>query len=297
MKKYKNQYDWQPPAQEVINRIQYLYDSGFGGGKKIAKEVGVSENTIWNLRNKGFLHFHRSKEQMISIAAKKRIHSEKTKNKISIARKKFLSENPDKIPYKLNHKSKGESYPEKYFREWLEKENISFQQEYRFKLYSFDFLVNERVDLEIDGSQHKDDANILKHDEKRDAISKDNGFIVYRVMWADFQKLSQEEKKNFLSKLKNFLMDVRNPIPQFVIKKKQPKIKTKQEQSKKKVIITEDPRKKQALEMLKCGMNYCEVGREFKVSDNAIRKWIKSLGENPKDYSGNYYKQLNGGIS
>lgn len=132
MKKYKNQYDWQPPSQDVIDKIQYLYDSGFGGGKKIAKEVGVSEHTIWSLRDKGYLSFNRTKSEMLSLAGKKRTHSEETKNKISIIRKKFLTENPDMIPYKLNHKSKGESYPEKYFREWLEKENISFEQEYQF---------------------------------------------------------------------------------------------------------------------------------------------------------------------
>ena len=92
-----------------------------------------------------------------------------------------------------------------------------------------------------------------------------------------------EHKKNFLCELKNFLLDNSNPIPQFVIKKKQPKTPiTKQE----------DPRKKKALEMLKRGMNYCEVGREFKVSDNAIRKWIKSLGENPKDYGRDRNKKI-----
>lgn len=154
MKKYKNQYNWQAPTQDVIYKIQYLYDSGFGGGKKIAKEVGISEYTIWKLRDKGIITFNRTKTEMLSLAGKKRTHGKETRNKISKSRQKFLIENPDMIPYKLNHKSKGESYPEKYFREWLEKENISFKQEYQFKLYSFDFLINERIDLEIDGDQH-----------------------------------------------------------------------------------------------------------------------------------------------
>ena len=42
--------------------------------------------------------------------------------------------------------------------------------------------------------------------------------------------------------------------------------------------------KNYALELLKLGKTYCEVAREFKVSDNAIRKWVKSLGLNPSHY-------------
>lgn len=205
MKKYKNQYDWQPPSQEVIDKIQYLYDSGFGGGKKIAKEVGVSEHTIWKLRDKRLLTFNRTRTEMLSLSGKKRTHSEETRNKISKSRKKFLTENPDMIPYKINHKSKSESYPEKYFREWLEKENISFEQEYQFKLYSFDFLIDGRIDLEIDGNQHILDERIKDHDKKRDKITTDNGYLVKRILWSEYKKLSEIEQVEFLQSLKQFL--------------------------------------------------------------------------------------------
>ena len=205
MKKYKNQYDWQSPTQDVIDKIQYLYDSGFGGGKKIAKEVGVSEHTIWKLRDKGVLTFNRTRTEMLSLSGKKRTHSEETRNKISKSRKKFLTENPDMIPYKLNHKSKGESYPEKYFREWLEKENISFEQEYQFKLYSFDFLIDGRIDLEIDGDQHILDERIKDHDKKRDKITTDNGYLVKRILWSEYKRLSEIEQVEFLQNLKQFL--------------------------------------------------------------------------------------------
>lgn len=205
MKRYKNQYDWQSPSQEVIDKIQYLYDSGFGGGKKIAKEVGVSEHTIWKLRDKGILTFNRTRTEMLSLSGKKRTHSEETRNKISKSRKKFLTENPDMIPYKINHKSKGESYPEKYFREWLEKENISFEQEYQFKLYSFDFLIDGRIDLEIDGNQHILDEKIKDHDKKRDKITTDNGYLVKRILWSEYKKLSEIEQVEFLQSLKQFL--------------------------------------------------------------------------------------------
>lgn len=41
-------------------------------------------------------------------------------------------------------------------------------------------------------------------------------------------------------------------------------------------------KKQQAISLLKQGMSYVQVGKKFKVSDNAIRKWVKSLGLNPK---------------
>jgi len=40
--------------------------------------------------------------------------SDETKQKISKSRKEYLLNNPDKVPYLLNH-SRNESYPEKYF--------------------------------------------------------------------------------------------------------------------------------------------------------------------------------------
>jgi hypothetical protein len=52
-----------------------------------------------------------------------RKHSQETKDKISQARIKYLSENPDKVPHLVNHSSK-ESYPEKYFTDVFERENI-----------------------------------------------------------------------------------------------------------------------------------------------------------------------------
>lgn len=286
MNKKSNQFTYQPPSQDVLNNIQKEYDETEISVNDLAKKYGFSVCKLYTLKKKGLIRLDRDKSisrEMSSSKMRGKKLSEEVKRKISISRKKWIAENPDKSPYLMSHKSRGETYPEQYFRDWLEKENIPFQQEYKFKLYSFDFLVNERVDLEIDGDQHKLDERIITHDIKRDDKSKDAGFVVYRIMWSDYQKLSHDEKKNFLNELKNFLLDNSNPIPEIVIKKKQPKTtRTKQE----------DPRKKQALEMLKSGMNFCEVGREFKVSDNVIRKWLKSLGENPKDYGRDRNKKI-----
>lgn len=67
-----------------------------------------------------------------------RRQSEETKAKISVARKKYLSEHPDQVPFKLNHSSK-ESYPEKYFKKWLKKEKLFEAQELQIDRYTLDF--------------------------------------------------------------------------------------------------------------------------------------------------------------
>lgn len=108
-------------------------------------------------------------------------HTEETKRKISKARTEYLIKNPDKVPYILNHHSRGESFPEKYFREWMDKEQIQYIQEYKFELYSFDFLVKDNIDLEIDGDQHILDERYKEHDKKRDECSTNAGYIVKRI--------------------------------------------------------------------------------------------------------------------
>ena len=363
-----NQYTYIAPDEETLRRMEdYYYDNH--SIADVAKKFKTTITKIRVLKKKGLIHLERTTGQQKifqQIKSKGRKHSEKTKKLLSEKRKKWIAENPDKSPYLMSHKSRGETYPEKYFREWMEKENIPFQQEYKFKLYSFDFLVNERVDLEIDGGQHKNDKRIIEHDIKRDNKSKDAGFIVYRILWSDYQRLNQEEKEKFLGELKEFLSNTNNPIPEFVIKRRtrnyksriikpyKPSIFVKHKVDRrlyqydyremmavemfvsgktfseicelfcisystlnkwieksgrenvmnKRIIVKksrickkkqpksikpkqEDPRRKEAISLLNQGMSYVQVGKKFKVSDNAIRKWVKSLGLDPKRYGRN----------
>ena len=358
-----NQYCYKVSDEETLKAMQSYYDD-LHSLYDLEEKFNISYSRLVTLGKKGFLKFDCSEKRRHELNSKKskgRKHSEKTKKLLSEKRKKWISENPDKSPYIVSHKSRGETYPEKYFREWMEKENIPFQQEYKFKLYSFDFLVNERVDLEIDGGQHKNDKRIIEHDFKRDNKSKDAGFIVYRIVWSDYQRLNQEEKEKFLGELKEFLSNTNNPIPEFVIKRRTRNYNVREKKNynlfvhhkvdarlyqydycalmalemyKKGKTMTEiatifdvsyssisrwictscdddvlkkvlDNRKKkhgsfkikntkvsleqkqEALSLLKQGMSYVQVGKKFKVSDNAIRKWVKSLGLDPKRYGRN----------
>lgn len=127
-----------------------------------------------------------------------RKHTEDTKNKISLKRIEFLDNNPDKVPYKLNHSSK-ESYPERYFKQILNKYKIIFEREYQISLYSLDFaLHSKKIDLEIDGEQHYVDSKIIESDIRRTKKLTELGWTVIRVRWAHYKKLELIDRQKFI---------------------------------------------------------------------------------------------------
>lgn len=134
-------------------------------------------------------------------------HTEEAKRKISNFRKKFLNENPDKVPYRLSHSSK-ESFPEKYFREWLQKEKIFSEREFQVKRYTLDFAWPEKgIYLEIDGHQHSSES-MISHDKERTEFLNNEGWVcIGRVYWPKFQSLLKDEKELFLENLKNSIIN------------------------------------------------------------------------------------------
>ena len=133
---------------------------------------------------------------------------EEIKQKVSQSMKKFCKEHPDRVPYVLNHSSK-ESYPEKYFRELLTKENITgWKQDLSHIGYFLDFgFKDKQIDLEIDGEQHYTDKGMVEHDIIRNKSILDSGWKVIRIRWAVWQSLNENEKKQIILFLKNYLND------------------------------------------------------------------------------------------
>jgi len=129
-----------------------------------------------------------------------RKHSEETKNKIRNSRLKFLNENPHMVPYKLNHYSKGRSYPEQYWKIILDSNNLIYEEQYQIGLYQLDFAFLElKIDLEIDGDQHYTDQRIIESDIRRTEYLESLSWKVIRVKWSNFQKLI--DKKQFIDNL------------------------------------------------------------------------------------------------
>jgi hypothetical protein len=135
-------------------------------------------------------------------ASRSRGQSEESRKKIGAARRAYLSEHPEKVPYVLNHYSKGPSYPEKYFKGILEKTGKVFQAEHPFGSYRLDFAFPEaRIDLEIDGDQHWLDPKIREHDKRRDEYLISEGWSVIRVLWSSYQKKPLLERELFIKDL------------------------------------------------------------------------------------------------
>lgn len=197
-KKSKSKYNWKI--------IQRYYDKEHTQ-KEIIDKFGVSDSSILRARLRGeFKSRPISEANRISQKRHPRKHSEKTKRKISKIRKKYLKENPDKIPYLLNHYSKGPSYPEKYFSKLFKCEKIKLKQYYQVRLYQLDFACpKKKIDIEIDGNQHRADPRIVKHDKERSKNLKKDGWKIFRIFWSDYQKKSYEEKHKIIEKIKSML--------------------------------------------------------------------------------------------
>ena len=136
-------------------------------------------------------------------------HSEETKQLISSKVKKFLEENPDMVPYLRNHSS-SESYPEKYFKELFNLENINLTYHYRISTYELDFCdIDKKIDIEIDGEQHYLDQRIIDSDKRRTKYLEDLGWTIYRVRWSEYQTMHDEERRKVVSEIKSLLNLVR----------------------------------------------------------------------------------------
>lgn len=99
------------------------------------------------------------------------------------------------------------SYPEKFFIEVLNNNNIKFEHNKPIKKrelglecssnYFLDFYIEcGNIDLEIDGKQHELGER-KTHDIDRDDILTKNGYNVYRIKW---KSINNKKVKNILKK-------------------------------------------------------------------------------------------------
>lgn len=102
------------------------------------------------------------------------------------------------------------SYAETFWVSVLNNNDITYDREYVVPIdsnrkYFLDFLItigDIKIDLEIDGKQHQyEDRKI--HDEERDSLLKDKGYVVYRISWNEIN--SDVGKKMMGEKIKEFI--------------------------------------------------------------------------------------------
>lgn len=97
------------------------------------------------------------------------------------------------------------SFPEKFWINVLDNNNIKYAANKPFKGYFLDFYIEigeRKIDLEIDGGQHKLPDRALS-DKIRDKVVKESGIEVYRIEWNEVG--SDKGKEKMKEKIDMFL--------------------------------------------------------------------------------------------
>jgi len=175
-------------------------------GKKQNPNIGYEIGTriVWN-KNKQL-----SKEHKYNISKSLK---GKPGRKLSEQEKQHLSE--VRIELIKNGKVKrwntisGNSYPEKYFAQVLLNEGIKFEKQYHIndgkRNYFLDFYLEDKIDLEIDGTQHQNKDRIIS-DKRRDKFVNSLGIKVFRIDW---KNPTIEEGQNYLKeKIKELKLEL-----------------------------------------------------------------------------------------
>ena len=175
-------------------------NDGYKKGTRNAWNKGLTKETDERIKKYSETNHKKfqSGENVSYFKGKK--HTEKTKEKIRQARINYLKKNPDKVPYLLNHYSKGKSYPEQYFIEVFKKENIDLQYHKQIGLYQLDFYNEKnKFYVEIDGEQHYSDKRIVESDKRRTKYLKNIGWRFLRIRWSLWQKMTFDEKHKIVN--------------------------------------------------------------------------------------------------
>lgn len=193
----------QNPSRQLVKGKTFNIE-GFNNKGRTAWNKGLTKDTNESIRHRGEILSDRYKRGELVNHFKGKQHTEETKKKISNSMISYLDSNPDKVPYVLNHSSK-ESYPETYFKELFNNENIPFIYHYKINRYELDFaIVNLKLDIEIDGDQHYLDKRQVESDVRRDAYLKSLGWTTFRIRWSDW-KTSKDYQELKLNELKDYL--------------------------------------------------------------------------------------------
>jgi len=265
--------------------IQKYYDDNHTW-RDVIENFKMSDKTLSKYIKKGLFKTRtRSEANSLSYKKKPRTLSNETKNKISIGRTKYLKEHPEKVPYLLNHYSKGPSYPERYFDEIFEGK-FKYEKYLQLSLYHLDFAItNKKIAIEIDGDQHHLDKKIVESDTRKDTYLIENCWDIIRIKWSDYQKLTREEKEKYISDLLNYINNLSNNKPEIEYK-----------DNSKCCVDCGDKIWRTSIRCVKCSHTLLRkverpeieelkimiqetsleaVGRKYGVTGNSVKKWLK----------------------
>ena len=201
-----------------------------------------------------------------------------------------MKENPNKTAWR----SKNISYSEKVFIELLKKYKLDKKfliiREKSIFPYFIDFAFDKiKIAVEIDGSQHNLPERKEK-DDKKDKLLISKGWRVFRVTAREVNEKGEE----VINRLKLFIGNEKKFEKSGIIlsktiaeKRKEIKIKNQKERKNRNGLTLKEEKshisqrrvERPSYRELKGEINelgYSGTGRKYGVSDNAIRKWVKT---------------------
>ena len=213
--------------------------------------------------------------------------SECIKNLQRNVRLTWMKENQKNTPWFM----KDPSYPERFFLAECRKRELEKKYhiipELPFFPYHIDFaFMNEKVAVEIDGSQHLIERQ-KKSDQKKDKILTESGWVVVRFSASQITQVA-----NDCFQLLNTILENRHEgktvgIEKYESKKEKNKREINEQRkanggktnkelarsfNQRKVVRPDDETLKK--EVFENG--FSATGRKYKVSDNTIRKWVRN---------------------
>ncbi len=292
--------------------LKQLLESGLSPNQ-ISQKLGFSHGTI--MRRLKMFGFNRTDFPTMYI---KRKHSEETKLRMSIQKKQWLKDNPDK--HNWRKKDKFKSVPCEKLKEWLKSKGIEYIEEYQPMVngrhYSIDIAFPDKlIGIEVNGNQHyNNDGTLKEYYQNRHNDIESGGWKLYELHFSICFNLEKIEK--LIPDILNSDKKVEFDYKVYIKPKKDKKIaegirreKIKKEKSlrvKTKVVreiwvkcpqcdnlkhhaaklckpcfrktLIRVYTTKEELEGLIFQMPMSEIGKKFGVSDNAIKKWCKKLG-------------------
>lgn len=275
-------YDW--------NEVQKLYDTGLSY-REMYNAIGITGSTLQKASARGVFR-PRTLNEASKIGATKidqsLIWTPERRKTQSEAKKKLYKEHPEKHPNrKLANNRQQMSYPEKLVYDWLTTQSIEFIHQRKIDKYYVDFNIGSLC-IEVDGKYfHNKESDI-----KRDKIITNLGFTIRRVSASNIIKhgasivLDQSIPDDILAKH----IDLRKPRICPICKSTYYGKRTicSDECKKKSMILkcTIPPISKADLQkLIDINTPFTTIGKQYGVSDNAVRKWCVKYNINTSKQS------------
>jgi very-short-patch-repair endonuclease len=268
--------------EEIKKEINEDYKNGLSIGEICKKYNMSSKSYISNYVLSGKT---RSLSESIKMAHKKYSesfkHTEETKKKMREKRLAWMKEHPEQTAWRL----KNMSYPEKCFQKILEDNGLDkkylIYREYSVFPYFIDFaFINEKIAIEIDGSQHLEEER-KKRDEEKDKLLMSKGWRILRITALDVVRDGTKALNCLLEMLGNNKAKYTKvgilKAPKMYekpIRGKDGLTDKQRENNLRNRKVKNRPSKEQLWEMVKT-YTFEDIGRKYGVSAKSIAKWCK----------------------